>query len=239
MRPLDYIMRKNSKEIRNFKKSKEVPKSRKPKVIELVSLDARGKLKILPGNYLKIRKYFIIFATNRSNFLSRKIKDKISLRKKPMDYSHRPKINKKSRKIVKTLHSKLSELKIPHYELLLYKGKEYEKRKEVSISEKHIQEHNEIVANSIHGQGSNPKISTSRPRVAEYDTLVVTKKPEVIQEYLDPKLYESSASTPPKSNIGSTGSEEKSGYLKSIISNGQLDKSELFNTSPIPEEEYS
>ena len=38
--------------------------------------------------------------------------------------------------LTKDLHTKLSENKIPHYELLLYKGKEIEKKREQNQKEK-------------------------------------------------------------------------------------------------------
>ena len=75
----------------------------------------------------------MIFAQNRTNFSNNKIKIKYSTRNPAIKYTHKPKIDRKSRKIVKNLHSKLNEMKIPHYELLLYKGKEYDKRKEMNI----------------------------------------------------------------------------------------------------------
>lgn len=90
-------------------------------------------MKIDPCNYIKIRKYFITFARNRSEFLREKINKKLLKRHPKVEYKHRPKLDEKSRKIVKGLHSKLNELKIPHYELLLYKGKEYDKKREMSV----------------------------------------------------------------------------------------------------------
>ncbi|CAI2375618.1 unnamed protein product [Moneuplotes crassus] len=239
MKPLDYIMRKNSKEIRNLKKPKETQPSQKAAITDLMSFDDKCNLKIIPKDYAKIRKYFITFATNRSNFLNKKISEKISQRKKPVDYSHKPKINKKSRKIVKTLHSKLSKLKIPHYELLLYKGKEYEKRKEMNISEKNTKLKKDLMHNLVHKRKNSTPMSSSGSKVEEYDSIVVTKKPNAFQEYLDPNTYESQTSTPTKSHLESTESCDKSGNHGTILSNGQLDKSELFNTSPIIEEEYS
>lgn len=88
---------------------------------------------------IKIRKYFMTFAQNRSKFTNQKMKLKHSSRNSLISYSHRPSIDEKSRKIVKNLHSKLNEMKIPHYELLLYKGKEYDKKKEMNMIKHNIQ----------------------------------------------------------------------------------------------------
>lgn len=73
------------------------------------------------------------FARNRSEFITKRISGRSSKRKSSVNYTHNPEINKRSRYIVKNLHSKLNEHKIPHYELLLYKGKEYDKKKEINI----------------------------------------------------------------------------------------------------------
>jgi len=50
--------------------------------------------------------------------------------------TYKPKISKKSEKLVKGIIDNLQINKIPHYELLLYKGKEYEMNREKVIKEK-------------------------------------------------------------------------------------------------------
>jgi len=45
------------------------------------------------------------------------------------EHSFKPQINKASKKITQELTEKLEENKIPRYELLLYKGKEYMNKK--------------------------------------------------------------------------------------------------------------
>ena len=74
-----------------------------------------------------IQDYYFIFARNRSNHLSNKYHQKQTKYIKEMSkVSHKPSIDTKSRKIIKNLHQKLNESKIPHYEFLLFKGREYE-----------------------------------------------------------------------------------------------------------------
>lgn len=57
-------------------------------------------------------------------------------RNKFEEFTYKPKICKKSLLLTKDLHAKLNENKIPHYELLLYKGKEIEKKREQYQREK-------------------------------------------------------------------------------------------------------
>lgn len=49
--------------------------------------------------------------------------------------SHKPEIDNRSRKIIKELHEKLSDNQIPHYEFLLFKGREYERKAQEQRSE--------------------------------------------------------------------------------------------------------
>lgn len=51
-------------------------------------------------------------------------------------FTYKPKISKRSHLLTKDLHTKLIENKIPHHELLLYKGKELEKKREKVQREK-------------------------------------------------------------------------------------------------------
>ena len=76
-----------------------------------------------------IQDYYFIFARNRSNHLSNKYHQKqVKYAEEMSKVSHKPNIDTKSRKIIKGLHQKLSESKIPHYEFLLFKGREYERK---------------------------------------------------------------------------------------------------------------
>lgn len=61
-------------------------------------------------------------------------------RQKFEQYTYKPKISKRSQLLTKDLHTKLNENKIPHYELLLYKGKELEKKREKIQREKEEKE---------------------------------------------------------------------------------------------------
>lgn len=99
-----------------------------------------GDIKLTESACVKIRKHFMVFAMNRTNFVNQCINEKRLNRQKIEAYSHMPQLDENSRKIVKKFHSQLSELNIPHYELLLYKGKEYEKRREMNICKKNIGE---------------------------------------------------------------------------------------------------
>ena len=236
MKHLDYIMKNNSKERRNLRK-KESLNNHKQSIVDLVNF-SNGQVNIEQWNYLKVRKYFITFATNRSNFLNKQISSKISLRKKSINYTYQPKINDRSRKIVKTLHTKLNELKIPHYELLLYKGKEYEKRKEMNITEKKLRIKEEIKRNSnFHNRKASNCFHNSNSKVEDYDSMVVTRKPDAFHDYLDPKIYDSWSSSPSKS-IKENSESGAFGNL-SNRNDPQLDTTNLFDTSPILEEDYS
>jgi hypothetical protein len=130
--PLVKIKNRNCKELYSLAKLNDQAKTQSS-IFDLVEFSSKNSMKINPSNYMKIRKYFITFARNRSEFLRRKINKKLLKRHPNVEHEYKPKLDKKSRKIVKGLHSKLNELKIPHYELLLYKGKEYDKRREMSV----------------------------------------------------------------------------------------------------------
>ena len=133
-----HIERSHKRTIKDFKKSKieetkQAVDQKQTELSDLVDFDLKNTLTIEDHNIIKLRKYFMTFARNRSDFVNKKITQKLSRRRTSTTYTHNPKINKKSRYIVQNLHSKLNEHKIPHYELLLYKGKEYEKKKEINI----------------------------------------------------------------------------------------------------------
>jgi hypothetical protein len=92
----------------------------------------------------KIQKFFFLFSRNRADFISN------SLHKKHNDalarqtrIVHKPKINRTSRKLIKDLHEKLNENQIPHYEFLLFKGREYERKVQESKSKVDIKSNNE------------------------------------------------------------------------------------------------
>jgi hypothetical protein len=92
----------------------------------------------------KIQKFFFLFSRNRADFISN------SLHKKHNDalvrqtrIVHKPNINKTSRKLIKDLHEKLNENQIPHYEFLLFKGREYERKVQESKSKVDIKSSNE------------------------------------------------------------------------------------------------
>ena len=90
--------------------------------------DKNGFIQLSKSEMRRIQKKFFLFAMSRSNFLSqenhRRQAEEIA---KETEISYKPNIDKKSRKLIKELHEKLNESQIPHYEFLLFKGREYEK----------------------------------------------------------------------------------------------------------------
>jgi hypothetical protein len=100
-------------------------------------------LKLSRQDVKKIQKYFFLFSRNRSNYLSEKYHKKHAEElEKATQMNHQPSIDDKSRQLIKELHTKLSENQIPHYEFLLFKGREYERRMLETKNE------NEVKANS-------------------------------------------------------------------------------------------
>ncbi|CAI2379453.1 unnamed protein product [Moneuplotes crassus] len=88
----------------------------------------------------RCQKYFILLSRNRSKFLKERKRERYDSRKKNDSPSYKPKINTHSETLVKGILDNLSENKIPHYELLLYKGKEYQKNKAKLIKQKELLE---------------------------------------------------------------------------------------------------
>ena len=206
------------------------------KIFNRVDFPQKGKMNIHSSETHEIRKHFLKFAQNRSNFLNSKITEKISKRHEVAEPTHKPKIDERSRKIVKKLHSKLDELKIPHFELLLYKGKEYDKRKEMNISKKEgknnmvqkqkfTRRRQQIYRN--YRENDDSKLSEN----SEIIELMIKNKPDSMTDYLDPKMYDSSNTTP-------EGSGERAASVQSNAEQ-RFDTSNFLNTSPILEEEYS
>jgi len=70
----------------------------------------------------------------------------------------------KSQMLTKDLHAKLNENKIPHYELLLYKGKEIEKKREQIQREKQeeIEKQERQFSNQRKNAQNSSKIKTQR-----------------------------------------------------------------------------
>lgn len=81
--------------------------------------------------------------------------------------THKPKISKRSKILVKGLHEKLTENKIPHYELLLYKGKEYDKKREREKKQKQMSEIKHISPRKT----LKPQSTVNMSKVHIYDIL--------------------------------------------------------------------
>jgi hypothetical protein len=107
---------------------------------EIGTYESNNVLKLNAKDVKRCQKYFILLARNRSKFLKEMKKQIHCNRNGYVEPSHKPKLSKRSKILFKGLHEKLSENKIPHYELLLYKGKEYEKNRERTIKEKEQRE---------------------------------------------------------------------------------------------------
>jgi hypothetical protein len=102
---------------------------RSPKLNSQYEFDNDGILQLSRQDIKKIQKYFFVFAMNRSKFLSNKFHKKhAEVLVKETSLSHKPNIDTKSKKIIRDLHEKLNENQIPHYEFLLFKGREYERK---------------------------------------------------------------------------------------------------------------
>lgn len=97
-------------------------------------------LTLTPKDIKRCQKYFILLSRNRSKHLKDRKKEQYLTRKATQPPTHTPKINTYSETLVKGLIHNLTENKIPHYELLLYKGKEYERNKEKLIRSKKVRE---------------------------------------------------------------------------------------------------
>ena len=65
-------------------------------------------------------------ARNRADFKNERFGQ--WLQGDPEHYSHKPEISKNSKKIINEMHSRLYNKEIPHHELLLYRGREYEEK---------------------------------------------------------------------------------------------------------------
>ena len=65
-------------------------------------------------------------ARNRANFKNERFGQ--WLQGDPEKYSHKPEISKNSKKIITEMHGRLYNKDIPHHELLLYWGREYEEK---------------------------------------------------------------------------------------------------------------
>lgn len=153
-------------------------------------------------------------------------------------------------------------MSIPHYELLLYKGKEYDKKREMQVKQKQKDIDRNLEEMKIHrkfnyskdckwnslrftdysnesnsGQTSDPNVRDSS--VEEYENIVKTKKPESFRDYLDPTIYDSSYSTPSKSPSKAVVTEPVAMTHLWNPLDPCLDTTNLLNTSPILEEDYS
>ena len=107
---------------------------------EVGEYDMDGILKLSMKDIRRTQKYFILLSRNRSKFLKeRKLKVHQQRNKFEMP-SYKPKISKRSELLVKGILNNLVENKIPHYELLLYKGKEYQNKRARFIKEKEKQD---------------------------------------------------------------------------------------------------
>jgi len=98
-----------------------------------LEFDEDGVIQLTRFDIKKIQRYFFIFARNRSSFLSVKNhKKQTEELERETSISHKPHIDMKSRKLIKDLHEKLGENQIPHYEFLLFKGREYDRKAQES-----------------------------------------------------------------------------------------------------------
>lgn len=116
---------------RRNRKNKSAISKRKASNLPLIELEFDGDktLKLSRLDVKRIQRHFFLFARNHSNFLSEKYHKKHAEElEKITKISHKPSIDQKSRLLIKELHTKLSENQIPHYEFLLFKGREYERR---------------------------------------------------------------------------------------------------------------
>ena len=118
----------SKKSLNNTNSATRRKKSAMPIPIE-PTFDKNGKIDLSQSEIRSIQNYYFIFARNRSDFLS--IKNHQKLNNQVLEASkvtHKPNIDKYSRKIIQDLHEKLSDNQIPHYEFLLFKGREYERK---------------------------------------------------------------------------------------------------------------
>lgn len=102
-------------------------KKRKDFEIPILDFDKNGQIQLSKLEISIIQKKFLLLARNRSDFISQenhKRQTEEIIREAQISY--KPNIDEKSRKLVKDLHEKLIESQIPHYEFLLFKGREYE-----------------------------------------------------------------------------------------------------------------
>lgn len=129
--------RRDNKTLHNVSDSHDTTKFA---CFEIGSFTPDGILKLNAKDVKRCQKYFILFARNHSKFLKDRKNQLHNSRSTYVLPTHRPKISKRSKVLVKGLHEKLTENKIPHYELLLYKGKEYDKKREREKREKELSE---------------------------------------------------------------------------------------------------
>ena len=109
-----------------------------------LKFDDRGRVDISEKDVKKLQKHFILFARNYTeNVMNRNKTYYDSKRVSQDECTHHPAISKRSEEITKELHEKLQENKIPHHDFLLFKGWEYDKKREF---EKEVKEKQEIEA---------------------------------------------------------------------------------------------
>lgn len=136
-----------------------------------------GILHLKDGDIKKCQKYFIILSRNRSQLLNERNKEKQMQRKRVESERFRPRINGRSEELVRGVLDSLNVNKIPHYELLLYKGKEYKESKEKLIREKKKAEI------------EYSKLLSNKPKRTKY----VPTKQETIIDYLEELPLEDSS----------------------------------------------
>lgn len=92
------------------------------------------------------------------------------------------------------MHSKLTENKIPHYELLLYKGKEQEKRKEQIQKEKQrkLDEQLKTFQSYKRGKPSKQALSKVENKTQEYEQrMFKNETPELSSIEQNPQITSS------------------------------------------------
>jgi len=91
--------------------------------------DRNNIIQLSQSDIKAIQNYYFVLARNRSSYLSTKFHQKhVEHIEEMVKINHNPTIDERSRKIIKDLHEKLNENQIPHYEFLLFKGREYERK---------------------------------------------------------------------------------------------------------------